>query len=38
MYHVAQISVIAKLALDVQADLSLRWAHMSFRWFCHAAA
>ena len=23
---------------DVQADLSLRWAHMSFYWFCHGAA
>ena len=23
---------------DAQADLSLRWAHMSFCWFCHAAA
>ena len=23
---------------DAQADLSLRWAHMSFWWFCHAAA
>ena len=23
---------------NVQADLSLRWAHMSFCWFCHAAA
>ena len=21
-----------------QADLSLRWAHMPFGWFCHAAA
>ena len=21
-----------------QADLSLRWAHRSFCWFCHAAA
>ena len=20
---------------DVQADLSLRWAHKSFGWFCH---
>ena len=24
--------------VDAQADLSLRWAHMSFCWFCHAAA
>ena len=24
--------------MDAQADLSLRWAHMSFCWFCHAAA
>ena len=24
--------------MDAQADLSLRWAHMSFRWFCHEAA
>ena len=23
---------------DVQADLSLRWAHMHFCWFCHEAA
>ena len=23
---------------DVQADLSLRWALMSFCWFCRAAA
>ena len=23
---------------DAQADLSLPWAHMSFWWFCHAAA
>ena len=23
---------------DAQADLSLRWAHMSFGWFCHEAA
>ena len=23
---------------DAQADLSLRWAHMSFSWFCGAAA
>ena len=23
---------------DVQADLSLRWVHRSFCWFCHAAA
>ena len=23
---------------DAQADLSLRWAHMSFCWFCHEAA
>ena len=23
---------------DVQADLSLRWAHRSFCWFCHAVA
>ena len=23
---------------DAQADLSLRWAHRSFWWFCHAAA
>ena len=23
---------------DAQADLSLRWAHMSCRWFCHAVA
>ena len=22
----------------LQADLSLRWAHMSIRWFCHDAA
>ena len=21
-----------------QADLSLRWAHMPFSWFCHEAA
>ena len=24
--------------IDAQADLSLRWAHMSFCWFCRAAA
>ena len=24
--------------VDAQADLSLHWAHMSFCWFCHAAA
>ena len=23
---------------DAQADLSLRWAHMPFCWFCHAVA
>ena len=23
---------------DAQADLSLRWVHMPFCWFCHAAA
>ena len=23
---------------DAQADLSLRWAHMLFCWFCHALA
>ena len=23
---------------DAQADLSLRWAHMPFCWFCHGAA
>ena len=23
---------------DAQADLSVRWAHMSFCWFCHEAA
>ena len=23
---------------DAQADLSLRWAHRSFCWFCHVAA
>ena len=23
---------------DAQADLSLRWAHMRFYWFCHEAA
>ena len=23
---------------DAQADLSLRWAHMPFCWFCHVAA
>ena len=23
---------------DAQADQSLRWAHMPFRWFCHEAA
>ena len=22
--------------MDAQADLSLRWAHRSFCWFCHA--
>ena len=24
--------------VDIQADLSLRWAHMPFCWFCHEAA
>ena len=24
--------------VDVQADLSLRWVHMPFCWFCHEAA
>ena len=24
--------------MDAQADLSLRWAHMPFCWFCHEAA
>ena len=24
--------------VDAQADLSLRWVHMSICWFCHAAA
>ena len=24
--------------VDAQADLSLRWAHRSFCWFCHEAA
>ena len=24
--------------VDVQADLSLRWAHKSFCWFCHASS
>ena len=24
--------------MDAQADLSLRWAHMPFCWFCHVAA
>ena len=24
--------------VDAQADLSLRWAHIPFCWFCHAAA
>ena len=24
--------------VDAQPDLSLRWMHMSFYWFCHAAA
>ena len=24
--------------MDAQADLSLRWAMMSFCWFCHAVA
>ena len=23
---------------DAQSDLSLRWAHKSFCWFCHAPA
>ena len=23
---------------DVQADISIRWAHMRFCWFCHALA
>ena len=26
------------IRLDAQADLSLRWAHKSFCWFCHEAA
>ena len=24
--------------MDARADLSFRWAHMPFCWFCHAAA
>ena len=24
--------------VDAQADLSLRWVHMPFYWFCHEAA
>ena len=24
--------------VDAEADLSLRWAHKSVCWFCHAAA
>ena len=24
--------------MDAQADLSLRWTHMPFCWFCHEAA
>ena len=24
--------------MDAQADLSLRWAHMPFFWFCHEPA
>ena len=23
---------------DAQVDLSIRWAHMPLRWFCHEAA
>ena len=26
------------LCADAQADLSLRWAHMPYCWFCHEAA
>ena len=26
------------LIRDAQADMSLRWVHMPFRWFCHGAA
>ena len=27
-----------RLLADAQADLSFRWAHMSFCWFCCAVA
>ena len=27
-----------RMPRDAQSDLSLRWAHRSFCWFCHAAA
>ena len=26
------------IRLDAQADLSLRWIHMTFCWFCHEVA
>ena len=35
--HIAK-SLIRLNWADVQADLSLRWVHRSFCWFCHAAA
>ena len=32
------IRVFDVRSMDAQADLSLRWAHKSFCWFCHAVA
>ena len=29
---------ICSVLADAQADLSLRWAHMPFCWFCHEVA
>ena len=34
----ATLVMIERTAKTDQADQSLRWAHRSFCWFCHAAA
>ena len=33
-----QGAISYSLSADAQADLSLRWVHMSLCWFCHALA
>ena len=33
-----KLGSLATYWVDVQADLSLRWAHMPFCWFCHEMA